>query len=93
MNETTKQPENVERTAEAPFAATKGSEMQRLHEINVRMTRWAIHNDGRMCQRCGKWLDPLEACGCSSSPNAGTQRPGTPDGSLATETRKPGSLK
>jgi len=25
--------------------------------------------------------------------NAGTQRPGTPDGSLATETRKPGSLK
>ena len=27
------------------------------------------------------------------SPNAGTQRPGTPDGLLATETRKPGSLK
>src|SRR5690242_2472785 len=26
-------------------------------------------------------------------PNAGTQRPGSPDGSLATETRKPGSLK
>jgi len=26
-------------------------------------------------------------------PNTGTQRPGTPDGSLATETRKPGSLK
>mgnify|MGYP003326227796 CR=1 FL=1 len=25
--------------------------------------------------------------------NAGTQRPGTPDGSLAIETRKPGSLK
>lgn len=25
--------------------------------------------------------------------NAGTQRPGTPDGSLATEMRKPGSLK
>jgi hypothetical protein len=25
--------------------------------------------------------------------NAGTQRPGTPDGSLATETRKPGSLE
>jgi len=25
--------------------------------------------------------------------NDGTQRPGTPDGSLATETRKPGSLK
>jgi len=25
--------------------------------------------------------------------NAGTQRPGSPDGSLATETRKPGSLK
>lgn len=27
------------------------------------------------------------------SPNDGTQRPGTPDGSLATEMRKPGSLK
>ncbi len=26
-------------------------------------------------------------------PNGGTQRPGSPDGSLATETRKPGSLK
>lgn len=26
-------------------------------------------------------------------PNDGTQRPGSPDGSLATETRKPGSLK
>lgn len=26
-------------------------------------------------------------------PNAGTQRPGTPDGSLATETRWPGSLQ
>lgn len=26
-------------------------------------------------------------------PNAGTQRPGTPDESLETETRKPGSLK
>lgn len=25
--------------------------------------------------------------------NDGTQRPGSPDGSLATETRKPGSLK
>jgi hypothetical protein len=29
----------------------------------------------------------------NSEPNAGTQRPGTPDGSLETETRKPGSLK
>ncbi len=27
------------------------------------------------------------------SATGGTQRPGTPDGSLATETRKPGSLK
>ena len=39
---------------------------------------------------CGKWeaktLFP-------SLPNAGTQRPGSPDGSLATETRMPGSLK
>jgi hypothetical protein len=26
-------------------------------------------------------------------PDAGNQRPGTPDGSLAIETRKPGSLK
>lgn len=26
-------------------------------------------------------------------PNDGTQRPGSPDGSLATETRKPGSLQ
>lgn len=28
-----------------------------------------------------------------STANTGTQRPGSPDGSLATETRKPGSLK
>lgn len=27
------------------------------------------------------------------APNAGTQRPGSPDGPIATETRKPGSLK
>lgn len=31
--------------------------------------------------------------GVTAHANAGTQRPGTPDGSLATETRKPGSLK
>ena len=39
---------------------------------------------------CGKWeaktLFP-------SLPNAGTQRPGSPDGSLATESRKPVSLE
>lgn len=35
--------------------------------------------------------EELQAFFCS--PNAGTQRPGSPDGSLATETRKPGSLK
>ncbi len=29
----------------------------------------------------------------ASAPNDGTRRPGTPDGSLATETRKPGSLE
>lgn len=38
--------------------------------------------------RCAKGL--MDA---ALSPNAGTQRPGSPDGSLATETRKPGSLK
>ena len=34
-----------------------------------------------------------KAEGVTAHANAGAQRPGTPDGSLATETRKPGSLK
>lgn len=35
----------------------------------------------------------LNEAGYTLCPNGGTQRPGTPDGPLATETRKPGSLK
>ncbi len=38
----------------------------------------------------GKFSDAVKA---AYEANAGTQRPGSPDGSLATETRKPGSLK
>ena len=58
-----------------------------------------ITQDGRVTDKWaerGVWPTPeaaaemMERC---LSPNAGTQRPGTPDGSLATETRKPGSLK
>lgn len=40
-------------------------------------TKKDAENDGRVWMRL----------------NDGTQRPGSPDGSLATETRKPGSLK
>lgn len=55
---------------------------------------WWTVTDGDKSFKCddeadAKWLcDTLNA----STPNAGTQRPGSPDVSLATETRKPGSL-
>jgi hypothetical protein len=42
----------------------------------------------------GDWNKDSWDGGCRYfEPNAGTQRPGSPDGSLATETRKPGWLK
>ena len=47
-----------------------------------------LHRKAEMDRLTPKWR-PLPP----HPPNAGTQRPGTPDGSLATETRKPGSLK
>ena len=38
-------------------------------------------------------FDSEEGSAQRQEENGGTQRPGSPDGSLATETRKPGSLK
>lgn len=43
--------------------------------------------------RAGKRLIANVNAEVRKAANAGTQRPGTPDGPLATETRKPGSLK
>lgn len=39
------------------------------------------------------WFNYLVCRTGGAQSNDGTQRPGSPDGSLATETRKPGSLK
>jgi hypothetical protein len=56
------------------------------------------NNKDDMCRICNKarqtlhWRERVLNCG-TKTPNAGTQRPGSPDVSLATETRKPGSLK
>ena len=50
-----------------------------------------------LAEWCFKHLDAASGYEDTTDPerkgNAGTQRPGSPDGSLATETRKPGSLK
>ena len=47
----------------------------------------------RTAAQSGAALRELLRVARTLPPNDGTQRPGTPDGSLATETRKPGSLK
>jgi hypothetical protein len=59
-----------------------------------------VMNKTKPCEQCGTSVEVAgDACYDATCPkqakpsNGGTQRPGSPDGSLATETRKPGSLK
>ena len=46
-----------------------------------------------LCAALNSYKQVLHAIEITEPQNAGTQRPGSPDGLLATETRKPGSLK
>lgn len=89
--------------AERLFAAARGSATYRLLNRSDAM----CPGDERLLDDCKTWevIEPtnphigqrydgnLFVPMRRRSQNAGTQRPGTPDGPLATETRKPGSLK
>jgi hypothetical protein len=57
-------------------------------QVDIKLViAWALW---RLSILCGEAITERQK---ERSSNAGTQRPGSPDGSLATETRKPGSLK
>ena len=57
--------------------------------LAARLRLWSLSGGETLCSEDAAALKEWDAI----SSNAGTQRPGSPDGSLATETRKPGSLK
>ncbi len=79
-----------------PFAEARGSDASACDFGKPKAKGWCVKGHSASCDHlCAMWCCKHEhqQALLAPRPNDGTQRPGSPDVSLATETRKPGSLK